>query len=79
MRVSDLIRSTLDLIDRNSEEQEAGAVGDLHPAEFANAPGEHISDIQSVLAAGNDLNKPKHPSDMRSDSISMYPNYQAKE
>jgi hypothetical protein len=90
MKISDLIRGALDLIDRNSEpvhiqakvavptdeldqmKQLAGV------ADYANSPGEHISDIDAVLAGGNDVNKPKHPSDIRSDSVSMYPMHQSR-
>lgn len=93
MKISELIRGALDLIDRNSEpgqlkvvaavptdeldhvRQLAGIAGS---AEFANSPGEHISDIESVLASGSDVHKPKHPSDIRSDSVSMYPMHQSR-
>ena len=93
MKISDLIRGALDLIDRNSEpvhiqatvavpvdelDQMKQLAGIAEPAEFANAPGEHVSDIEAVLAGGADINKPKHPSDMRSDSVSMYPMHQSR-
>lgn len=43
---------------------------------FVNTVDEKYADIDSVLAGGTDLNKPKHPSDIRGEHISMYPNFQ---
>jgi hypothetical protein len=46
---------------------------------YANEPSEQIADIESVTTdAGGGVNGPKHPSDIRSDSLSMYPNTQYK-
>ena len=46
---------------------------------YANEPSEQISGMESVTTdAGGGVNGPKHPSDMRSDSVSMYPNLQWK-
>lgn len=46
--------------------------------DYANSPDERITSQSLILSMGNDLNKPKHPSDIRSDSMSMYPNMQYK-
>jgi hypothetical protein len=44
---------------------------------YANEPSEQIADIDSVTVdAGGGLNGPKHPSDIRSNATSMYPNTQ---
>ena len=44
----------------------------------ANQPQEAYADIAAVTtAAGGGVNGPKNPADMRSNSISMYPGYQA--
>ena len=46
---------------------------------YANEPSEQIADIESVTTdAGGGVNGPKHPADIRSDSLSMYPNTQYK-
>ena len=46
---------------------------------YSNSPNEMISNPSSVTTdAGGGWNGPKHPSDIRADSISMYPNYQSK-
>lgn len=53
--------------------QIAGLIPQHEPA-IANEPCEQIADIDAVTVdAGGGVNGPKHPSDMRSDSISMYP------
>lgn len=44
--------------------------------EFANTANEKYADIDAVLASGTDLLKSKNPSDIRANSLSMYPLYQ---
>jgi hypothetical protein len=46
---------------------------------YANSPAEVVTGINSVTKdAGGGLNGPKNPSDIRADSISMYPGFQAR-
>lgn len=46
---------------------------------YDNSPAEVIAGISSVTTnAGGGWNGPKNPADIRSDSVSMYPNFQAK-
>ena len=47
---------------------------------YDNSPNTHVQGIDSVTTAAGlgGLNGPKNPSDIRSDSVSMYPNFQAK-
>lgn len=47
---------------------------------YDNSPDVHVQGIDSVTTAAGlgGLNGAKNPSDIRSDSVSMYPNYQAK-
>jgi hypothetical protein len=46
---------------------------------YANSPAEVVASVDSVTVhAGGGLNGPKNPADMRADSFSMYPNYQAE-
>jgi hypothetical protein len=40
-------------------------------------PEEHYFPFSSASPAGDDLHHSKNPADMRSDSISLYPNYSA--
>ena len=57
--------------------QIAGLLGG-GPREYSNSPEQKTATVASVLASGDDVHRSKHPSDIRSNSISMYPNFQAK-
>jgi hypothetical protein len=46
---------------------------------YDNSPDPHVQSISSVTTdAGGGWNGPKHPADMRSDSVSLYPNHTHK-
>jgi hypothetical protein len=46
---------------------------------YNNSPAEVVTGIESVTSdAGGGWNGPKHPADLRGDSLSIYPNYQAR-
>jgi hypothetical protein len=46
---------------------------------YDNSPAEVTAGIASVTThAGGGWNGPKNPADIRADSVSMYPNFQAK-
>jgi len=47
---------------------------------YDNSPDTHVQGVDSVTTAAGlgGLNGPKNPSDIRSNSVSMYPNYGAK-
>lgn len=108
MKVVDIIRGVLDLLDKedrpvhaqgtivlgpkpdtaeidqvNDEnellrlKQIAGLIGS-GDTEFSNSPEEKVAGIDAVIQSGDDVHRSKHPSDMRSDSVSLYPMYQAK-
>lgn len=77
MRASEIIRATLDLIDGINLLDQSGS--DSGTAEYANAPNEITHTVAKVMTGGDDIHHEKHPSDIRADSFSMYPNYQAKE
>ena len=49
------------------------------PQGYDNSPNVQVQGIEAVTTAAGlgGLNGPKNPSDIRSDSVSMYPNYQA--
>ena len=100
MRIQDIIRSVLDILDQVEEPTEqpddtpqgycdddirrfrqiAGIVdkeGQVSP--LSNAPNEQVAGIESVTTdAGGGWMERKNPADMRADSISMYPNFQAE-
>lgn len=49
------------------------------PPMYSNSPNTVVADIAAVTVdAGGGWNGPKNPADMKSDSISLYPNFQAK-
>lgn len=101
MKISDIIRTVLDLVDATDHPVQAKVTAvdtdsqadselvrmrqiagllDTHAREnFENEPNEKYSGIDAVLASGDDVHRSKRPSDIRSDSVSMYPNFQAKE
>jgi len=90
MRATDIIRGVLDLIDKVECDQQltqSDPIGGAFAQIFAqlsseklgydNSPDPHIQGVASVTTdAGGGLNGPKQPSDLRADSISMYPNHQ---
>lgn len=77
MKVSEIISKALDW----SAGINLGTKNTLDKSEpeYANSPNEVEQPISTIIAQGDDVNKPKHPSDIRANSLSMYPNYQAKE
>jgi len=96
MKITDIIRSVLDIIDgaeAPAEPSVAVAIevepqeqlvdmqrlaGILAEPEFANEPNEIVAPIGAAYPAGDDVHYSKNPADMRSDSISMYPAWQAR-
>jgi hypothetical protein len=47
---------------------------------YANEPAEQIAPIEAVTTlAGGGPNKPKHPADIKSNSLSMFPAWLARE
>jgi hypothetical protein len=49
-------------------------LGLITDKQYSTAPNERYADISAVTTnAGGGLTGPKHPADMRSDSVSMYP------
>ncbi len=103
MKISDIIRTVLDLVDAtdgpvqarisavdtdqhavndNSEllrmKQIAGLLDPDPDAAYENQPHEKYAGVDAVIAAGDDVHRSKHPSDIRSDSVSMYPMFQGR-
>ncbi len=89
MRATEIIRGVLDLIDQLECEQQqeleqapepiATSFKEIFATMYDNSPNPHVKDIASVTtAAGLGGIGVKSPADIRSDSVSMYPNFQAK-
>lgn len=93
MRATEIIRGVLDLIDRIDcppvEAPVRGVFAQLflqmaaekEPQGYDNTPQLHVQGIESVTTAAGlgGLNGAKQPSDLRSNSVSLYPELQAKE
>lgn len=87
MRATEFIRDILDLIDKidcqdqpadvqtdpeRAADQVAALVTDLH-SNYTTAPNERYADITAVTTgAGGGVNGPKHPDDLRGNSISLF-------
>lgn len=93
MRATEIIRGVLDLIDQVECAQQAqptdpvgGAFAQLfsqlsaEPQGYDNSPDPHVQGIEAVTTAAGlgGLNGPKNPADIRANSISMYPGFQAE-
>ncbi len=93
MRATEIIRGVLDLIDQvecAQQQQEMppqGAFAQLfaqmsaeEPIGYDNSPDPHVQGIDSVTTAAGlgGLNGPKNPADLRANSVSMYPGFQAE-
>jgi len=72
---------TLDFADEVSSDCGCGDDCDCPDCQsrLANSPDTLVASVNMVTKdAGGGVNGPKHPSDLRADSFSMYPNFQAK-
>lgn len=85
MRATEFIRGLLDLIDSVDNKQtqandyeDETVCPDDQVTQYSNTPDERVTSSKVIFSIGDDINKPKHPSDIRSDSLSMYPNMQYK-
>lgn len=90
MRAQEFLRKLADLIDiADDSEPEAVEVVDVRaeqikdlvghkPEVYSNEPQEGYAEIDAVIGTGDDVNKSKHPSDIRANSLSMYPAFQAE-
>jgi hypothetical protein len=99
MKITDIIRGVLDVIDRaeapesepviavaveiEPEEQlmdmqRLAGILDTEDAEFANEPNAIVAPMGAAYPAGDDVHQSKNPADIRTDSISMFPDWQAR-
>lgn len=90
MRAQEFLRKLADLIDiADDSEPEAVEVIDVRadqikdlvghkPEVYSNEPQEGYAEIEAVIGTGDDVNKSKHPSDIRANSVSMFPGFGAR-
>lgn len=80
MRATEFIRGLLDLIDdlENKEDNvtdyEDEVAGPEQDKQYSNSPDEHVTPTDTIMSIGNDINKPKHPADIRVSTVALYPN-----
>lgn len=77
------IVTPLGVANNTEDERRLSQIADLLPSDdeklYTNSPRERVASINAVtIVAGDGVNGPKHPSDLRADSVSMYPNFQGK-
>lgn len=66
-------------VDSNRFQQIVDLLTSEYDQMYDNSPASVVADISSVTThAGGGVNGPKNPADLRSNSISMFPNYQAE-
>jgi len=99
MKITDIIRSVLDIIDHAEEPaaepvmaiavevepqeqimdmQRLAGILNVEEPEFANEPNTIIAPVGAAFPAGDDVHYSKNPADIRADSISMFPDWQAR-
>lgn len=97
MRVTDIIRQVLDIVDAAEAPAEPeieiavepigipepdevamiSALAGLEPG-YANEPAEVVAPLQAAFPGGDDVHQKKNPADIRSNSFSMFPDFQAE-
>ena len=91
MKVTDIIRGILDLIDQEDAETVQPVVVVTHTnvegddierlkqnagLEYNNTPQEVIAPIAASFPSGTDMHHSKNPADIRTDAPSMFPGFQ---
>ena len=71
----DTSTSSLDTSDKNDDVDAILVLSGIGKA--STEPDEHYFPLSSAYPAGDDVHHSKNPSDMRSDSVSLYPGYGA--
>lgn len=79
MRATEILRGLLDLIDNlenveDTDVTDCGCESDCDcQSQLQNSPDTFVTPIDTILSMGNDLNKPKHPADLRVSTVALYP------
>lgn len=82
MRATEFIRQLLDLIDsadteehqKTDYEDESEKDDTEISSQYSNSPDATLASMDNILSIGNDVNKPKHPADIRVSTVALYPN-----
>lgn len=82
MRATEFIRQLLDIIDTVEQtddtnvvdyEQETPSSETDIDTMYSNSPNTQVASMDNLLSVGNDINKPKHPADIRVSTVALYP------
>lgn len=82
MRATEFIRQLLDLIDSvdadtdpvSDYEEETTDSNPEQTNQYGNSPDPMLASSDAIMNTGNDINKPKHPADIRVSTVALYPN-----
>lgn len=85
MKIAELLKTFNDLMSTSEPPEEKSIDRDDMPdililsgiGKATTQPDEHYFPLSSAYPAGDDVHHSKNPSDMRSDSVSLYPGYGA--
>lgn len=92
MKITDIIRSVLDLIDSADAEpqqepvvaiavhddgEELARIKQFAGVEYSNTPQETVSPMAAAFPSGTDMHHSKNPADIRTNAPSMFPGFQA--
>lgn len=89
MKIADLLKTFDELTDSSTDTLSSQETSDNHDDDVdailvlsgigkaSTEPDEHYFPLSSAYPAGDDVHHSKNPSDMRSDSVSLYPGYGA--
>lgn len=85
MKIAELLKTFNDLMSTSEPSEEKSIDKDDMPdililsgiGKATTQPDEHYFPLSSAYPAGDDVHHSKNPSDMRSDSVSLYPGYGA--
>lgn len=85
MKIAELLKTFNELMSTSEPPEEKSIDKDDMPdililsgiGKATTQPDEHYFPLSSAYPAGDDVHHSKNPSDMRSDSVSLYPGYGA--
>lgn len=85
MKIAELLKTFNELMSTSEPPEEKSIDRDDMPdililsgiGKATTQPDEHYFPLSSAYPAGDDVHHSKNPSDMRSDSVSLYPGYGA--
>lgn len=84
MKIAEILRTLADAIDAQEQQQTVTVVKKVEPVQTDITDATKYStkprtfNLSAAFPEGNDVHHTKNPADIRSDSLSMYPDWQAR-